>query len=71
MVTSPYVFRASAAEQMMSTLPEEWRTKAGRARKKGGGGGVFHAKKRTGPPIQSPPAKKKQQVRTVGNFRGF
>ena len=54
------VVRASAAEQMMATLPEEWRNKGGRARKKTG---TFQGgKKRPGGPVQSPPPKKKQQV---------
>ena len=44
----------------MNTLPEEWRTKAGRARKKGGGA-VVSGKKRSGASLTSPPAKKKQQ----------
>ena len=44
----------------MNTLPEEWRTKAGRARKKVGGT-VVSGKKRSGAHLQSPPAKKKQQ----------
>ena len=43
----------------MATLPEEWKSKAGRARKKSG---VFqHGKKRAGAPLQPPPAKKKTQ----------
>ena len=53
---------------MMNTLPEEWRTKAGRARKKGGGP-VLHGKKRSGAHLQSPPAKKKQQVSGEGRER--
>ena len=43
----------------MATLPEEWKSKAGRARKKVG---TFQGKKRPGGPAQSPPPKKKPQV---------
>jgi len=62
---SKKIAKASAAEQMMSTLPEDWKSKAGRARKKVG---VFNGKKRSGAPLQSPPAKKKQQDGSEGKI---
>lgn len=50
----------------MATLPEEWRSKAGRARKKTG---TFQGgKKRPGGPVQSPPTKKKQQDSSDGKI---
>lgn len=62
---SKKIAKASAAEQMMATLPEEWKSKAGRARKKVG---TFQGKKRPGGPTQSPPPKKKPQDSSDGKI---
>jgi len=51
------IARNTAAEQMMATLPEEWKQKAGKVKKRGGGAS---AKKRgNSGGFGSPPAKKK------------
>merc|ERR1712106_1246287 len=51
------IARNTAAEQMMATLPEEWKQKAGRVKKRGG---TTSAKKRgNSGGFGSPPAKKK------------
>jgi len=52
------VARNSAAEQMMATLPEEWKLRAGQS-KRGGGGGSVAKKRGNSGGFKSPPSKKK------------
>lgn len=53
------IARNTAAEQMMSTLPDEWKQKAGRIKKRGGGGAAASRKRGNSGSFGSPPAKKK------------
>jgi len=52
------IARNTAAEQMMATLPDEWKQKAGRIKKRGGGGAAGRKRGNSGS-FGSPPAKKK------------